>query len=278
MTCCPCAGGALGKWCSAMYEALLASFVAAGCLVRGLPLFLRRAPRTPLRVLGIIALDTVHRLRRSRPLPRPRVHELALFLDFAGDANAAWDRKGMSTSALLTARRHLEVAGLGACVDEYLRRLAILEGARPAPGGGRGRLADVRAYREGVARLSLETAAAIALASPCSGAALRLVRSDRDVDTLFRILMQCQIIDDVLDYRDDASAGLPSFLTASASLPEALEMARVAAHDYAAAGERSCDRAIFPLHAALRVFSSAAYMIVHVAARHRRPIGQVVHR
>jgi hypothetical protein len=35
-----------------------------------LPLFFCATPRTPLRVLGIIALDTLHVLRHSRPLPR----------------------------------------------------------------------------------------------------------------------------------------------------------------------------------------------------------------
>ena len=44
---------------------------------------------------------------------------------------------------------------------------------------------------------------------------------DADLNILFRIVMQCQIIDDVLDYAKDMSAGLPSFLTASKSLPQA---------------------------------------------------------
>ncbi|MGE0866792.1 MAG: hypothetical protein AB7P34_23045, partial [Vicinamibacterales bacterium] len=72
-----------------------AAMVSIRCFVRGLPLFFAAAPRTPLRVLGIIALDTLHVLRRSRPLPRQRVRELAMFLDFEGCANAAWDRKEM---------------------------------------------------------------------------------------------------------------------------------------------------------------------------------------
>ena len=50
---------------------------------------------------------------------------------------------------------------------------------------------------------------------------------------LFRIAMQCQIIDDVLDYPQDMSAGLPSFLTAAESLPQALELSRLAALGYA---------------------------------------------
>ena len=43
------------------------------CLLRGLPLFFCAAPKTPLRVLCIIALDTVHVLRTAQPLPRKRM-------------------------------------------------------------------------------------------------------------------------------------------------------------------------------------------------------------
>jgi hypothetical protein len=50
---------------------------------------------------------------------------------------------------------------------------------------------------------------------------------------LFQIAMQCQIIDEVLDYSKDMSAGLPSFLTASKSLPQAFELTRLAALGYA---------------------------------------------
>lgn len=241
-----------------MSEGIRAILVSAGCLARGLPWLLRAAPGTPLRVLGITALDTLHRLRHGRPLPRRRVMNLALFLQLAGLANAAWDRKAASASAFDCARRRLEVAGLGACVDDYLRQLTVLEGARPAPWGGGRRLFEVRAYREGVARLTLETAAAIALDAPCSADGIRGARFDRDVDTLFRILMQCQVIDDVLDYRADASAGLPSFLTASASLPECLGMARAAVRDYAAGGDGAPARAVFPLRLALWAVSATA--------------------
>ena len=93
---CRSAGGVLEKWCCAMSDAgsntastrahgrLRASLVSLTCLLRGLPLFFRAAPKTPLRVLCIVALDTLHVLRHSQPLPRKRISELATFLDFQG--------------------------------------------------------------------------------------------------------------------------------------------------------------------------------------------------
>ena len=44
-----------------------------GCFLGGLLLFFRATPRTPLRVLCVIALDTVHVLRTGRPLSRSRM-------------------------------------------------------------------------------------------------------------------------------------------------------------------------------------------------------------
>ena len=46
------------------------TLVAVACFLRGLPLLLCATPKTPLRVLCLIALDTVHVLRTGRPLPR----------------------------------------------------------------------------------------------------------------------------------------------------------------------------------------------------------------
>ncbi|MBK9241510.1 MAG: hypothetical protein IPL75_14895, partial [Acidobacteria bacterium] len=90
----------------------------------------------------------------------------------------------------------------------------------------------------GVARLALATAAAMAL-NPDGREQDRGEATDADVDTLFRILMQCQVIDDVLDYAEDASAGLPSFLTASASLSQALDLTADAARAYAEGSGRT---------------------------------------
>lgn len=233
-----------------------ASVVSAACLLRGLPLFFRAAPKTPLRALGIIALDTLHVLRHARPLPRRRINELAMFLDLEGCTNALWDHKGLCAAEYLALRQQLMNAGLGACLEAYLKRLRALESRRPSIGGDHRNFDEVRSYREAVARLSIDTAAAIALDA-----------EDRETDTLFRILMQCQIIDDILDYPADLSAGLPSFLTAAASLPQAMELTARAARHYAASPEGS----VLPLQVALGVVSAMARLVIAAAPhRHRQ--------
>lgn len=76
--------------------------------------------------------------------------------------------------------------------------------------------------------------------------------------------MQCQIIDDVLDYAQDASAGLPTFLTTSASLPQAIEWTTQAARNYAANQDLPHSGDIFPLRFALFVVSAFAKLVIRV--------------
>ena len=122
-----------------------------------------RPQRTPLRVLCIVALDTIHVLRYSQPLSRQRRQELATFLDFQACTNAVWDRKQLCAAEYRALRQRLEKAGLGVWIAEYLVRLSELETRRPSVGGDRRHFDDVRSYREAVARLSLATITAIAL-------------------------------------------------------------------------------------------------------------------
>lgn len=249
---------------------LWASLVSGACLLRGLPLFFSAAPKTPLRVLGIIALDALHLLRHSQPLPQKRISELAMFLDFEGCANAAWDHKNLCETEYATLRQRLEKAGLGLHIEDYLSRLRELESLRPSIAGDDCRFAEVRAYREGVARLALAMAAAIALNTDCLEDGIRATQCDSDVNMLFRILMQCQIIDDVMDYTEDLSSGLPSFLTANASLPQAMESIADAARSYGARGDRASDASLFPLRLALWVFTAVTELVVRVAGRRHR--------
>ena len=243
------------------------SLVVTRCLLRGLPRFFCVSPKTPLRVLGIIALDTLRVLRRSQPLPRKRIGELAMVLDFLGCTNAAWDRKDLCRTEYEATRQRLERAGLGAPIGTYLRRLRDLESRRPRVGGDRRRFDEVRAYREAVARLCVRTAAAIALDVDGVGTPILAPERDTDVEALVRILLQCQIIDDVLDYTDDLSAALPSFLTATASLSQAMELTSAASRAYGTVR----GRAIFPLRITLALFTATAGLAVRVAGRrHRR--------
>jgi hypothetical protein len=193
-----------------------------------------------------------------------------MLMDFQGCTNAAWDHKDLRGAEYQALRGRLEKAGLGSCIEGYLARLGALESRRPSIGGDRGRFDEVRSYREAVARLSIAMPAAIALNGECLDEALRGMQCDSDLDTLFRILMLCQIIDDVVDYRKDLSAGLPSFMTASASLPQALELTARASRSYAANHERSAGDAVFPLRMALHVFTAVTKLVVGIADRRHR--------
>ena len=249
----------------ARHARIRASLAPLTCFLRNVPLFFRAAPATPLRVLCLIALDTLHVLRHSRPLSKTRISELATFLDFQACTNAAWDRKYWCETDYEAMRRRLEKAGLGLRIDEYITRVGALERQRPSTGGDRRRFDEVRAYREAVARLSLATLTAIALNEDSLEQAVRANQSDNNVDILFRIVMQCQIIDDVVDYAEDWPAGLPSFLTATASRPEAVALTAQAAQDYAAVCERSTDNAVFALRMALWVVTALTKLVVRVA-------------
>lgn len=240
------------------------------CVVRGLPRFFRAAPKTPLRVFGIIALDTLRVLRRPQPLSRKTATDVAMFLDFLGCANAIWDRKRLSQADYQAMKARLERAGLGAQLEAYLERLRGLESRRPGIAGDSRRFDEVRAYREAVARLSVATVAAIALDVESSPDMFDALHDDPDVDTLVRILLQCQIIDDVVDYAEDRAAALPSFLTATASLPESIELTAATARSYGARDGHGSGDAIFPFRVTLAMFTVAAGLVVRVAARQYR--------
>ena len=239
---------------------------AGGSLLRHLSLFFRDTPKTPLRVLCIAALDTSHLLRHSKQMPRERVHALATFLDFGACTNAAWDHKRLCGDEYDAMRRRLDAAGLGAHVDEYLTRLHELESRRPSIGGDHRRFDEVRTYREAVVRISLATATAIAMNAASVEDELRATDRDSNFETLFRIVMQCQVIDDVLDYGEDRTAGLPSFLTSVASWRQAITMTAGAVRAYGGQWERSAQPSVWPLRLALRLVTALTSLIVHVAS------------
>jgi hypothetical protein len=215
-----------------------------------------------LRILYISALDVVHRLRFARGLPRRRRREVATFLDFQACTNAAWDRKAFCIGDYRALRQSLEDAGLEAWVRDYLQQLHTLETGRPPFGGDGGRFAGVRMYREGVARVSLATTAALALNLDSVDAGVRATHSDSDLATLFQMAMLCQIVDDAVDYTVDVSSNLPSFMTASASLSQAVASSLDAARTYGRSPERACGSAAFPLRIALAILTAVACLVL----------------
>ena len=238
------------------------ALIAIRSVRRCLPLFVSARPRTPLRVLCVMAFDALHQLRYSKPLPVATHRVLAALLDFGACTNAIFDDKEYSRKELELTRQILDEAGLHSIVEAVLRQLSDLEGRRPSPFGDDRRFHDARSYREAVARLWLRTVAATAAGSRALEDGSLATYGDDVLEILFRIVMQCQIIDDVLDYSRDASAGLPSFLTASASLPEAIERTHQAACEYAHHRDLPRSADVFPLRTALGTASICAKLLI----------------
>jgi len=252
-------------------EGISTTLIATISTVRGLSLLPSGSPGTPLRALCIAAFDTLHAIRRGKRLPTSELRVLAALLDLGACANAAFDHKAGRRRESRGTPHLLEEAGIGPTVAEYLRRLGDLESVRPSPGGDRWHFQNVSSYREAVVRLSLGMIATAACGDQCLDKAIVATYGCGDLNLLFRIAMQCQIIDDVLDYPLDRSAGLPSFLTACKSLPQALELTRQATRGYA--GDRRVARAadVFPLRAALFLISTCTKLVVSLRRWECRP-------
>jgi hypothetical protein len=243
---------------------VVSRLIAIKSVWRCLPLFVSARPGTPLRVLCVMAFDAVHQLRYSKPLPVATHGVLAALLDFGACANAIFDDKPYRRQDLERARQMLDAAGLHSIVEDVLRRLSDLEGTRPSPFGDDRRFHETRSYREAVVRLWLGTLIATASGRGCIEEGICATHDDDVLELLFRLVMQCQIIDDVLDYARDASAGLPSFLTASASLPDAIERTHQAACEYAHLRDVPRSAKVLPLRAALGMASICARLMLLV--------------
>lgn len=233
---------------SGRLAAILAALLS---FLRLLPLFFYGRPRTPLRVLCLMAFDTVHVLRKSRRMSSRKIQELASLLDFGACANDFFDKNDFSRQEYRETRRLLERTQSGAKVNEYTSRLRHLENRRPSTGGDDEQHRKAQTYRESVIRLSLGKVAATALDKLTIEDGLQATYCDQDLETLYRIVMLCQIIDDVLDYTKDKAYGLPSFLTAHASPYQALRLTSDAALLYANQSSLRFSPHLFPFRVAL---------------------------
>ncbi|MBL8819105.1 MAG: hypothetical protein JNL58_23955 [Planctomyces sp.] len=248
------------------------------CCIRGLPLLLAKSPKTPLRVLCIMAFDTLYMYRRSKSMPRDSQQVLAAFLDFGASENALIDRKQYSRSEQDANEQVLLNSGHGFLLSDYVTQLRRIERLRPLPGGDRRRFEEIRAYREAVARLSLETIAAVVFdADDCrdSEGHPSLSGECRELEILFRIVMQCQVIDDVLDYSKDAAAGLPSFLTATTDLQQSIQYSAEAARTYGDLEGQSLFVATVVLRIVLFCVSNLAKAVLSVCQWRHRTFGAV---
>ncbi|WP_299470254.1 hypothetical protein [uncultured Gimesia sp.] len=241
---------------------LAASLVAMISFLRGMPLFVSVRPRTPLRVLCLMAFDTVHVLRFSRRMSSQKLQTLAALLDFGACANDFYDSKDFSLQEYQATRRLLKSAQTGTVVNEYVCRLRHLEMRRSLPGGDDRLHGKAQAYRESVIRLSLGMVAATALDDMTIEDGIQATYRDDDLETLYRIVMLCQIIDDVLDFAKDKNDGLPGFLTAHASPSQALTLTSAAALRYANRDSMPSLPHVFPFRVALMGVSVLAQVSI----------------
>lgn len=143
-------------------------------------------------------------------------------LDLGACVNCLVDSKSSKcnpdpTKEVRTKLKELRENGHGPLACAYLRKLKSFEYDRLAPDDTPDVFSQTLRYREDVVRLSLGALATITNVSSDLSAGMRITQDDEAVSVLFCIVMQCPILDDVLDYRRDQALGLPTFLSAGAS-------------------------------------------------------------
>jgi hypothetical protein len=240
-----------------------AVMVCVACAVRGIPLFFLRAPATPLRVLCIMALQAVYRLRSSRWMSAKCIQNLATALDYAALRNAQLDGKRFDGARDVELWKCLESAGLREIAARYQRELMDLEGRRPAMLGDADNFRRVAHYRSEVVELSIRWLVQIIHHSEGESRLSRsLGESDDCVAVLCRMALVCQVIDDTWDYSRDRAAGLPSFLTATASFSDSLALTHEYLGELASPSSPSRTAASFPFRIAFKLMHGIAALTI----------------
>lgn len=222
----------LAGLCSLCWDAFTVGVTAVISLCRVVPFLWRERPATPLRILCMAAFDTVSMLRHCRRIRPDRLQDLAVLLDHAACLNRFYDEKGFSQQEYLATKKQLASAGIQQLAEVYRTWLRCLEQQRPAIGAESWEFHQARRYREEVVELSLALLSAQVFERASLDESLASLNREEDMQLLLRIVMQCQVIDDVLDYRTDHFAGLPSFLTTSQTIAQGLAQTRRASRGY----------------------------------------------
>ena len=178
--------------------------LAAISLIACVPLLVARRPRTPLRVLFIGALDYAARLGGSR-LDRARRMALACACDFGALRNDFYDQRELNPRAYRALRRNLRDLAPRTATSTYIRDLREAERRRPVfESGGFSEPHAVIEYRTRVIAVSLGWLQAISR------------RSFEPVvfEALLALVALVQLVDDLLDWRDDWASRRPTYVTA----------------------------------------------------------------
>jgi len=179
----------------------------------------RERPGTTLRTLCVVAFDFMARAGGQR-LGREERRTLSCLLDLGALINDHFDQHQFSKCTYRKLRKRLAVnESVRAIYRAYFSELRRAERNRPRLrlSCRKGILKETADYRETVVRISLAALAAIAFGQP-NGGNVDGARNSPAKETcsphLFALAMLIQICDDLLDWRRDWRAGLPTFATA----------------------------------------------------------------
>ena len=178
--------------------------IAAASLVTCAPLFLARRPRTPLRVLCIGAFDYAARLAGHR-LDQSRRIALAHACDFGALRNDFYDQHRFKAGEYRRLRRSIAHLAPQMETRHYIHELRRAERGRPVfePGGFAEPQAVIE-YRNRVLSLSLGWLQSI------SHRSLEPVM----FEALLALVALVQLVDDLLDWKDDWACRRPTYVTA----------------------------------------------------------------
>jgi len=215
--------------------------------------FAARLPGTPLRVLLLIACDAALRAR-GIIMTADRRKAVIEAMELGALLNDRFDGDPYNTDALRARVSWFAHSAHREVVWNYAKRLRRLERTRPDPGDC---AAVVKCYRENVNRVSLAALWALASARTLAAAELE-IECEADLHLLFKIVMQTQLIDDLLDVRHDRARGLPSFAAgADVTAASLLELVSV----YSDLTPIQLDRS-FCLRVALKIVAASAWILI----------------
>lgn len=167
-------------------------------------MLLEPRPRTPLRVFCIAAFEYLARLRGGT-LGRRRRLAIAHACDFGSLRDAYYDHQTLDPVAYRSLRGVLRRIAPEAATFRYIQDLRKAERSRPILSATTPGVADATVcYRRSVIDLSLCWLLRIA------GLAI-----ERELfDSIVSLVCQMQLVDDLLDWKDDQAVGCPSYITA----------------------------------------------------------------
>jgi hypothetical protein len=178
--------------------------IAAASFFTCMPMLVTRRPRTPLRVLCISAFEYLARLN-GRKLDRSARTALGYACDFGALRNDFYDQREFNRSFYRQLRCRLRHMAPQAATLRYIRDLRQVERDRPACGpDGFSEPRAVVKYRTRVLEVSLLWLQAIS----------RRSLDPRVFQAVVALVGLVQLVDDLLDWKDDWACRRPTYVTA----------------------------------------------------------------